>query len=264
MKPTSKLLPLLILLVATPLRAEIYQWKGEDGNTVYSDQKTSHEAVDASPGAGRVNYYPAPSSPAVESLPKLEAVEDVYFVQPTDTQKQEQAKLTEEQCQEIYGLDCDRVLNWHKYALEACGNDSRCEDEAYLDRKYRPRTKAEINMVARRAGIRKNNAKDDIRFFLQRKYTNFCANQTVAYCQSRYKTQSAARQCVKQLEANCRESRGIDDILEQYNQLSLAERKKILQEAKAMTLSNHSNDLNYAQMLDRLIDLMLAASAMGI
>lgn len=260
------------MLANLPLQAQVYQWKGDDGSTVFSDQKTSREAVDATPDPARVNYYPGDRSAEPDaSLPKLEVVEDVYFIQPTDSKKQTQndstlteAKLTEAECQDIYGLNCDRVFNWKKYALKACGNDPRCKDEAFLDRKYRPRTKEEINTVARRAGIRKNNARDEIRHYLWRRYTNFCANQTVTYCKANYTTGSAVRQCVKQLEANCREPRGIEEMLDQYEQLSQAEQKAILREAKAMALSRHDNDLNYAQLLDRMVDLMLAASALGL
>lgn len=258
----------LALLLATSLssaaHADIYRWQGDDGSTVYSDQKASADAETTAPDSGRVNYYTSPKKPSQPALPKLEAVEDAYFIEPVDRRDQaDEPALTEAQCQELYGLNCDRVINWRKYALEACGNDPRCQDPAFLDRKYRPRTKDEMLSVARRAGIRKNNAEDDINEYLRREFTNFCANSAASYCEQK-KFGNRVSECKRQMENQCHSPHNIAEMLAQYDHLTEREKKQIIREARQMALASNKDDLNLTQTVMRLIDLALAASALGL
>lgn len=269
---TALLPAILIASLATSGHAEVYQWQGEDGSTVYSDQKVSPDARSSAPAANTMNTWSS-SQPAtgtsIDALPQLEVVEEAYFSATPDpktgtTDDTSTQQLTEAECQALYGLSCDRVNNWKDYALEACGTDERCSDPAYLDRKYRPRLLSELNAVARRAGIRKNNAIDDINLYLKKKYTNFCPNQAQRYCLNHFQNNSGYALCTDKFIAGCTDSRELDEVLADYRQLTPREQKQIVEKARRLVLSNPDDSVRYDQMLARLIDLMLTASALGL
>lgn len=266
-------LPALLAAGSISGHAEVYQWQGDDGSTVYSDQKSSPGARSTTPAGNTLNSWSsdrASTDNDITALPQLEVVEEVYFSKaaPTESRSARQKpapQLTEADCQALYGLSCDRVLNWESYALEACGDDQRCNDPDYLDRKYRPRLLSELLAVARRAGTRKNNAVDDINLFLKKKYTNFCAVQAQRYCLDKFRNRSGYDQCVDQATANCADSRELEDVLAEYRDLSPGEQRRIIEKARQLLSSTEGEDsLRYDQMLAQLIDLMMVTSALGL
>lgn len=64
------------------------------------------------------------------------------------------APRAEADCQRDYGMSCDRVDNWQRYAVEECEEDRngrRCEDPEFLALKYKPRTIDELKKQAIKA-----------------------------------------------------------------------------------------------------------------
>ncbi len=256
----------LMLLVAATARAEIYRWTDAQGNTVYSDQKTSEDAASAEPDSDKVNYYSPPvkksaSPPAgePETLATLEAVETPAETHEGEAKGDTDDALTEAECQEEYGRSCDEVVNWKEKALEDCGDDPRCDDPEYLERKYRPRTRDELLAIARRAAIRNGNAEDDIARFLRRKYSNYCDNQAEAYCQ-----QQRSRQCRQQMRQQCEDPRGLEEVLARYDNLSPAEKQRVIKKAKEMALASGKDSLDWDQMAASLIEILVSQAMMGL
>ena len=260
--PPIQITLVLACLVSTGsgyVKADIYSWKDENGNTVYSDQKTSDKAQPSVQTKQTVNYYSAPQKPAPaadnaggDSLATLEAVDE-----GDDTKAK---PLTEKQCQQMYQRSCDQVQNWQKYARKACGNDARCDDPNYLDRKYRPRTTEELREVARKAAVRNNNNDDKIEEFLRKKYSNYCENQAAMFCRQQRNNAS----CMAQMQSQCEDPRGLDQFLAKYHNLSPQEKKQIIEQAKAMATANGDDSLDYDQMIASLVDILITQALMGI
>ena len=256
----------LALFTAAAAQAEVYSWTDASGNTVYSDRKTSGKASVTKPNGNPVNYYSAPkptgTKPPVPSdsrdvtkktgdkLDKLEAV---------DGNSNDPATFTEAQCQQNYQLSCDRVVNWKQYAREACGDEDRCKDPDYLDRKYRPRTVDELREVARRAAVRNNRTNDDIALFLKKKYSNYCENQAAMSCKRQRRSN-----CVDRVIAYCQDPRSLEMILAKYHNLTPDQKRNIIARAKAMATAGGSNELNYEQMISSLIDILVTQAVMGL
>ncbi|ARN74762.1 DUF4124 domain-containing protein [Oceanicoccus sagamiensis] len=244
-----------LMLTSTAAQADVYSWKDSDGSTVYSDQKTSSKAQ-STPSGNTINYYsPPPSKPKPgttldEPLATLSIAEDEPAAKPA---------LSEQQCQQQYKLDCDQVTNWRKYALERCGDDPRCEDPEFLDKKYRPRSMEEMQAIARRSSVRNNLQDKKIAQFLTRKYSNYCENQAELYCRSQ---RSAS--CDAQMRSYCNDPRGLDDIFARYDNLTPIEKQRIISQAKQLAMENGDNQLNYEQIVAALIDILIQQALLGI
>ena len=253
-----------LALTATPsVCADIYRWTDENGNTVYSDQKRSEHAESTTPNHQSVNYYdkpkakPQPQKASAATtdgeLATLEVVGDQESGQQSDSQP-----LTEAQCQALFQLSCDEVINWKKYALEACGSDERCADPNYLDRKYRPRTIEELAAIARRAAVRNNNVDDKIDEYLRKKFSNQCENQAALYCQKR------GSRCMAQMTAQCDDPRSLGQVLAQYDQLTPLEKQAIIEKARQMATASGENSLDVDQMVASLAQILISQALLGL
>lgn len=243
--------------------AEIYSWKDADGNTVYSDQKTSANAQPSS-NANTVNYYTAKKTkPATDSQPSVTTNTLATLSNEDDSPEQRQADSREKEqaCQDNYRSNCDKVENWEHYAREACGSDSRCNDPAYLDKKYRPRSNEELQAIARRAAIRNNLHEKKIARFLQKKYTNYCDEQAALVCRG---DGNDNKRCNKKIRNYCEDPRGLADIFKQYDHLSKQERQQVIAKAKELAGANKNNAQDYQKLIISMIDILISQAAMGI
>ena len=252
------------LLPCALVNAEIYSWIDEHGNTIYSDQKPSAQAKPTKPSAS-VNYYtakpvnnkqqaqPRPSSPLSILSAEQEAEADA------GAGETDEPALTEEQCQRQYRRSCDEVINWLQYARQACGDDPRCDDEDFLDRKYRPRTNEELVAIANRAAVRNKMIDKEIEQFLTKKYSNYCQNHAAAVCQKK-----RGKNCVKQVISYCKDPRSLKDIFQRYDNLSLFEKRQIIDKAKKMSLANGDEKLDIEKILGNLLEILVTQAVMGI
>ncbi len=271
--PYSLLLSLVYSLAFCSLAsAEIYSWTDESGNIIYSDQKPSEQAKPTQSSA-KINYYTpttktksqqtkglqtkglAVLSAEAESAEKTTA----NIKQSLSEESESEGELTEAQCQQRYQRSCDKVNNWQQDARKACGDDARCDDENFLENKYRPRSQEELLAIARRAATRNNMADKKITQFLIKKYSNYCKNQAAMVCQKKRN-----KQCQKALVKQCKDSRSLEDIFQHYDNLSAIEKKEIIEKAKAMALANGDDELNYGQMLTSLMEILISRTTMGL
>lgn len=246
----------LCLLASTAAHAEIYSWTDSAGNTTYSDQKPSADAKPTESG-NNINYYTAP--PAVKSEPISNTEPESLATLTPVAEDEKPAAMTEKQCQQQYGKDCDSVNNWRQHALEKCGDDERCLDPAFLDKKYRPRTIEEQRKIAIRSAVRNNLHEKKIARFLTKKYSNYCANQAAMYCQSQ-----RSNSCDAKMRSYCEDPRELEDIFARYDNLTLIEKKQVIAQAKEMAMANGDNQLDYEQIIVSLIDILISQALMGI
>lgn len=249
----------VLLLGSTLCQAEIYRWKDAEGNTVYSDQKQSESAEKATLKDKNVNYYAAPKAKPATVKPIQQPVDTLATLEAMEDKAEDDGAMSEAECQQQYRRSCEQVDNWEKYALEDCGNDPRCDDPDYLDRKYRPRTTDEMREVARRAGVRKNNIDDKIDDYLRKKFTNQCENQARLYCQ-----QQRSRNCLATVEAQCKDPRSLRQVLAKYDHLSPVEKQAIIEKASKMAVANGENSLDYDQLVASLVDILITSTLMGL
>ncbi len=245
-----------IVLSSTAALADVYSWKDSDGSTVYSDQKTSGKAKSTATSSS-VNYYTPPVSKPKQQSPTLS--EPLATLSIEEDEPEGEAELTEQQCQQQYNLDCDSVKNWRRHALERCGDDSRCEDPEFLDKKYRPRTVEEMQAIARRSAVRNNLQDKKIAQFLTRKYSNYCENQAELYCRSQ---RSAS--CDAKMRSYCDDPRGLDDIFARYDNLTPNEKQQIIAKAKQLAMEGGENQLDYEAIAAALIDILIQQALLGI
>ncbi|MEE8057068.1 MAG: DUF4124 domain-containing protein [Pseudomonadales bacterium] len=252
-------LPLCLTMVMATAYAEVYTWTDGAGNIVYSDKKSSNDAK-TSPPSSKTNYYSAPKSVKKTSTKNAEPLAELATLtaeeESTDTAT---APLSERDCEQQYQRSCDEVDNWKKYALEACGNDPRCEDEDFLDRKYRPRSLEEILAIAHKAATRNNFLNKKIAQFLNKKYANYCENQAAMYCQNK-----PSSQCKAQMLHYCEDPRELQDIFNRYDNLSVIEKKEIIEKAKKLAIANGENSLDYEQMLASILEILISQALMGL
>lgn len=251
---------LLLATINTSL-ADIYSWKDADGNTVYSDQKPSADAKPSTSGSP-VNYYTADKPEPRADNEAVAATNTLATLSNEDDSAEERRanKLKKEQdCQDNYRSNCDRVDNWEQYAREACGSDSRCNDPAYLDKKYRPRSNEELQAIARRAGVRNNLHEKKIALFLNKKYTNYCANQAAMVCRN-----NRDAKCDARIRHYCEDPRGLADIFNQYDHLSMLEKQQIIAKAKKMAMANGGESADYEKLISSLIEILISQAMMGL
>ncbi|MGK0500211.1 MAG: hypothetical protein ACJAYG_001858 [Oceanicoccus sp.] len=252
---------LALLITASWSQAEVYSYQDDNGNTVYSDKKPSENARPSKSSAS-VNYFNDSSAKPkqIQSLPTLEAFNDAIASTSESDNKGEDLEpaMTEALCQQQYSRSCDKVENWLEYAKQDCRDDSRCDDLDYLERKYRPRSNAEIQKISRRAATRNNLAEKKIALFLQKRYTNYCADQAAMYCKS------YDNQCSNRMLSYCKDPRGLADIFQKYDNLSPLEKQQIIAKAKEMTIRSGMDDMDYEKLVAGLIDILISQAMMGI
>ena len=256
-------------LVSLSADADIYSWKNDSGNTVYSDQHRSGKTI-AETSTNRTNHYSADRNHKATESPSATIVA-VATTQAATTQLNPAAlsattdhgspaiTMTETECQQQYRLSCDRVENWKQYASDACDDDPRCLDDDFLDRKYRPRTIEEMRKIAQRAAIRNNLQDEQIALFLTKKYSNYCANQAAMYCQDKRDSECAAT-----MRSYCADSRDLADIFRKYDNLSAVEKQQIISQAKSLAMSSGDNALDYDQLVASLIELLVSQTLLGL
>jgi Domain of unknown function (DUF4124) len=254
----------LLLCLSNGVYAEVYSWIDEDGNRVYTDKKPSTKGPSAQkplPAPQPVNYYSQPKSTVSPGKAKSEApsLANIEAISETDESEVKNKPLTEQECKKQYQMSCDQVVNWRQYAQEKCGDDARCQDEGFLDRKYRPRTLQEQQAIARRAGVRNNMRDKKIAQFLTKEYTDYCANQAELYCKNK-----SRGQCEKVMEGFCADSRNLHDIFNRYSSLTVAEKQQIVKKAKQLAAANGKNTLDYKKLLADVINLLIMQSTLGI
>ncbi|MEH6558704.1 MAG: DUF4124 domain-containing protein [Oceanicoccus sp.] len=266
--PKYILIFILTGLVNLSASAEIYSWKNNAGNTVYSDQHRSGQAITET-STNSSDYYSAkPDRKTTDSVAetteltaKTSRLKQQHLATLSAVANQDSVvqAMTESECQQLYGISCDRVVNWKEYATDACDDDSRCLDDDFLDKKYRPRTILEMQKIAQRAAIRNNLQDDKIALFLTKKYSNYCANQALMYCQNKRDTQCAAT-----MRSYCDDNRNLKDIFQNYDNLSALEKQKIVNRAKSLAMSSGANQLDYEQIVASLIELLISQALLGL
>jgi len=259
------------VLLTVAANADIYRSTDSQGNTVFSDQKPSIDAK-AEPAPAAINAYNPPvlTSKTSEQSPTATAAVKTHKLSNTaarssaqtspgkDAQdKKVDANWTEAQCQQHYGYSCERILQWKKYALDACGSDIRCGDEHYLARKYQPVTLQRLQQLARSAAIRNNRRSDEISDFLRRKYTDYCAHQSAMSC-------NRDSQCQQSVLDACNDPRSLEQLFAHYQGLSPIEKQRIVAQANALNGGSTSNMASYQQRLGELLSLLLQQALLGI
>lgn len=240
--------------------ADIYSSKDERGNSVFSDQNSSTSKTIKS--SGTANYYtPVTVLKTVKLSPKqpLPTGESQFSAgrqADVESDRGNTGARTEAECQREYSLSCDKIVNWKKHAITSCGNDSRCEDEEYLTRKYKPLPTQALLKIARRSAIRNNRDDDEITQFLKRKYTNYCENQASMTC-------SNDSDCNQKVLNTCKDPRSIEDIFSKYNNLTVSEKKKIIAQARALAMSNDANQQSYNKKIADLLSLLVTRTLLG-
>ncbi len=251
-------LAVIFCVLSVSTQAEVYSWQDEAGNTVYSDKKPSEDAKPTR-STPAVNYFTAPARKQEKSSPSEATPDTLSELSAVEDDEETSKALTEAECQQVYGLSCDRVNNWQRHALEKCGDDSRCKDPAFLDKKYRPRTLAEMQKIANRAASRNNLQDKKIAQFLQRKYGNYCEKQAELYCHNK-----SQKDCEKVMVYYCQDPRGLRDIFARYDNLNAMERQQIMKKAQAMALANGEDPSNLDKVILGLIDILITQALMGI
>ena len=227
---------LSISLLSLSLQAQIYSWVDEQGNRIYSDQKPAagQDATTVN-DSGTVNYFqPQPSQQPIQRPVTKQQTESLSLQSnhsKADSSSGTEKLMTEPYCQEIYQLPCDRVLNWKKYALADCDNDDRCEDPGFLERKYKPLPVAEIQRRANSAGARRNAQERKLMKYLRNKYSDQCENQIEAYCRRK----PDSRACEVTMIQVCEDDRTLEEMLARYNNLSPAQKRRVLALADEMS-----------------------------
>ncbi len=247
------------LWLSTAAYAEIYSWTDDAGNVIYSDQKASNKAKATQPSAN-VSYYSAVKPATAQRQEAPSALGELATLSvEEESSDSSPAPLSEKECQQQYRRSCDEVVNWQKHAVEKCGNDSRCKDAGFLERKYRPRTTEEVLAIARRSASRNNLLDKRITQFLNKKYTRHCESQAAMYCQK-----NRSRQCEANMLRYCKDPRSLEDVFRRYDNLSIIERQQIIAKAKQLAIANGDSALDYEKMLVSIVDILISQALMGI
>lgn len=253
----KQLATITCLVLSAPLVADIYSWTDADGTRIYSDQKPS-ETAQPTASTPAINYYTASKikpDPAYESPTGNEQLSTLTAL----SEAEDETELNEQQCQQQYSRSCDEIINWQDYASQACGDDPRCQDSEFLERKYRPRSNEELREIALRAAIRNNNHDDKIALFLTKKYTNYCENQAAMLCSNKL-----SKNCRATMQHYCEDPRDLNDIFRRYDNLTTLEKQAIINKAKTLATANGQNALNYDKMLASLLEILISQAMLGI
>jgi hypothetical protein len=235
MNTIKALIVLSISLLSLSLQAQIYSWVDEQGNRMYSDQKpAAGQDSTTVQDSGTANYFkPQYSEETTRSPSKQQTQSQSKQSRQSKSENNSRTEdvMTEPYCQEIYQLPCDRVVNWEKYAIADCDNDDRCEDPGFLERKYKPLPIADIQRRANSAGARRNAQERELMKYLRNKYSDQCENQIEAYCRRK----PDSRACQVTMIQVCEDDRTLEEMLARYNNLSPAQKRRVLAMADEMS-----------------------------
>lgn len=130
-----------LMLASQAAFSQIVKWTDEDGRVHYGDRipekyrENSEEVhLNTSNFIDNDHFKYTSRSPKRETKKYDEVKPSIQTPDP---------RVQEQKCIKDYGLSCDRVNNWEKYALAECvkqRNGRRCKDGAFLSSKYRPVT----------------------------------------------------------------------------------------------------------------------------
>lgn len=250
-----KRLLLPALLVSLPLTGhaseDIYRSRAEDGSVLFSDQRAAPASAQRQQTPQLQNSYrpqqPHSSQPAHNnSGTVLQAVTGTSPDSTETTPKQRD-------CEAEYGLTCERVDNWLRYARKACleRGDDRCDDPDYLERRYKPRPLAETREVARRAAIRRNRAEERAVRELQMFFTEYCKDRLETYCS----TQKEQEKCEERYEQSCRDGGDLEKLLSKYQQLTPVQQARVRQTAERLGVSSDNQLTEAFKGLMKLLGL---------
>jgi hypothetical protein len=249
---------ILLILTSSCCLAEIYSWVDEQGNRVYSDQNTDGQRKKISTKQA-VNYYNAPTIQHHSDSKTAEIETDAIFSSESadSNTSNNNEELSEQDCWNLYRLSCDRVIHWRKYAVKACSSDPRCEDDAFLERKYKPVAVAKLRALAQRNAARRNRQHDDIELFLRQRYTNYCETQEEQICNQKSTIHQAAV-CKKIIERGCEQDLDIEALLSQYDDLTPAQKQHFIRKAELYNNQQRAQDLG--QLLDNVLDTLITSA----
>lgn len=157
------LLMLFCFSVSDMASAQIIKWTDEHGKVHYGDTvpesyRKSSETIEVDNSNVMENNAVVPHARPSSDLRRPSQ-------QPDSAKFDPNTFSDETECQEIYGMSCDRVNNWRKYAEIACKErkqEKNCEDASYLETKYKPRTLEKIRRSAA-TGARKRKKEEKMR-----------------------------------------------------------------------------------------------------
>lgn len=249
----------VMLLLGSQTFADIYSWKDAEGNTIYSDTKASADAKRATP-SNNVNYYkPSKKIATTEDSVELSDTSNKNSLPELEMVAQELEKLTATDCSGDKAENCQQASEWMRDALERCGDDPRCQDSEFLDRKYRPRTAEELMNIARKAGARNNRQDKDIALFLKKKYSSYCENQSALLCKNK-----PGSTCEKSMQSYCEEKGDLKDLFAKYDTLTDLEKEQIIAQAKQMAKARGANQLSYAELIASMVDILMTQALLGL
>lgn len=154
------LLLLSILTISNIGYGEIVKWTDERGKVHYGDRVPDEYKGDSE------KIYVSPN--VVENKNRAVKTTRVIRVKrPVVERKTSSDRDEEAKCMSDYGLSCERIKNWKKYAKVACKNKNigrrQCENASYLEVKFKPLTKKELKRRKYNAcigNVRKNRHLD--------------------------------------------------------------------------------------------------------
>ena len=267
MKPNNQLestmlnylLRFLFLSFTVVTHADIYSWIDEQGNRIYSDQNPAGHSKDQLINSKQpLNVYQPPRKPTATTRAVATASNDSASSLKAEDKPYNTQKKDEKDCQQTYGLSCDRVNNWQQYARDACGDDPRCDDSDFLARKYKPVPLADIRRLAQRNASRRNNDKEDIELFIRQRYSDYCEQRRQQLCKAGGSFASRSR-CEQQL-ADCSQNKSLNDILAQHHYLTPLEKQRYVDLAKQYQDQQRWQKLK--QLLQKLAEAALIPAAL--
>lgn len=264
---------MIVMLCINCANGQIYSWTDEQGNTVYSDEKplhgtktiatpkitNSYSAEAAFKNISSKTIAPKTIAPKTIKLSPDESFDGAFSnITSTNNANSDNSEPSwnEEKCQEVYAQGCEKVFNWKKYAIQSCDNDRRCDDDKYLERKYKPVPIKQLQLIARRAAIRKNRQGEEISKFLRQKYTGYCENHAALTCNN-------DNNCNQTILEACKDPRSLEDIFYQYNRLTPEDKINIIAQARALSNSDGANRPFYNKKLTDLLSLLVTRTLLG-
>ncbi len=255
------LLSLLLSLPALAL-AEIYSWVDDSGNRVYSDQKPAsgeHQSLSADRAA--VNYYQPSARSSRQPTASNKAAATVLHAEHStaDDDGEQDSAMSEQQCQQDYGLSCERIANWQHYAREACGDDPRCDDASFLARKYQPVPLAQLRRQAQRIAAKRSRDREAIELFIRQRYSDYCEQRKAQLCRKGGAFGNPAS-CEQQLAQYCEQDGELEDLLARHPELTPLEKQRYLALADKLQAEQQWEELQ--QLLQQLLEVALTQAAL--
>ncbi|HUH36335.1 MAG TPA: hypothetical protein VL027_00165 [Spongiibacteraceae bacterium] len=246
----------------------VYQWRNADGGLMVSDQKPAPgiEYNSHTPRPGNISVSPASAAAAQSQQPittpnptstpgatrtDSSAPATAASARTTGSTRDSAANAEPRDCEAVYGMSCEQVDSWETWAREQCGDDTRCSDPRYLERKYKPVPLADTRAIARRAAVRKNTTKREFTEYLMHTFTDMCAAQTRHSCPD-LKTGN----CVQLMRA-CQHDLQTSRLKVRLERLSPSQREELRQLADQYVADNSGNVQQLHYLLRKALSLML-------